>query len=476
MNFNSLKASFSTKKFKGGAYTTVISLAVIVILFFVNIIASELELKLDLSEDSKYTLTDETVELINGLEDNITIYYMVQTGTEDEIIKRIIDKYDSISDKVKVEYKDPILNPLFASQYVEDTVTNNSFVVVNNSNNRVKYIDNADLFEQEIDYTTYTTYTSAVDVEGQVTSALLYVTNEELPVLYTVEGHGETALSDTINSSLDKINVTSKSISTLTVTSIPSDCKVLLINAPQSDYSTEEIDMIKEYLAAGGNAVIFADYGAEGLTNFNSLLNYYGVSLVNGIVLEGDSNHIMGQYVNNLIPDLDSHTITSSIMEDGVFVVTPVAKGIEILDSARSTITIEPLLTTSDSSFSKTDMNSETIAMEEGDIEGPFDLGVAITEEYNDDETNLIVYGTPYLIDDGMITYPSLGNLDLFLNTINFTTGQESQTAIQAKTLLPGYLTLTAAQANMWAIIVVIIIPVALLTFGGYVTVKRRKK
>jgi ABC-2 type transport system permease protein len=251
---------------------------------------------------------------------------------------------------------------------------------------------------------------------------------------------------------------------------------VLLINAPQSDYSTEEIDMIKEYLAAGGNAVIFADYGAEGLTNFNSLLNYYGVSLVNGIVLESDSNHIMGQYVNNLIPDLDSHTITSSIMEDGVFVVTPAAKGIEILDSARSTITIDPLLTTSDSSFSKTDMNSETIAMEEGDIEGPFDLGVAITEEYNDVQTNLIVYGTPYLIDEGMITYPSLGNLDLFLNTINFTTDQESQTAIQAKTLLPGYLTLTAAQANMWAIIVVIIIPVALLTFGGYVTVKRRKK
>jgi ABC-2 type transport system permease protein len=476
VKINKIKSSFSSKKFKGGAYTTIITIVVIVIFLFVNILASKLEIKADLSEDSMYTLTDETIDYVNELADDITIYYMVQTGSEDEIVKRIIDKYDSISKHLKVEYKDPVLNPGFASQYVDDTVNNNSFIVVNHSNDRVKYIDNADLFEQEIDYTTYSTYTSAVDVEGQVTSALQFVTSEIQPVMYTVEGHGETELSDTINSSLKKINVTTESLSTLTTEAIPSDCSVLLINAPQTDYGAEEIEMIKEYLSAGGNAIIFADYGAEGLENFNGLLNYYGVALVEGIVIENDSNHIMGQYVNNLIPDIDSHAITSSVIEDGVFVVTPATKGIKILDSVRSTVTVQPLLTSSDNSFSKTNMNSGSAKMEEGDMKGPFHLGVAITENYNDAETNLVVYGTPYLIDETMITYPSLGNLDLFLDTVSYTTDQDIQTTIQAKSVLPRYLTLTSAQANMWALIVVVIIPVFLLALGGYVTIRRRKK
>jgi ABC-type uncharacterized transport system involved in gliding motility auxiliary subunit len=75
-----------------------------------------------------------------------------------------------------------------------------------------------------------------------------------------------------------------------------------------------------------------------------------------------------------------------------------------------------------------------------------------------------------------MLSYPSLGNLDLFLNSVKYTTDKESAIAIQAKSFVPGSLTLTAAQATLWAALTVIIIPLFLLIFGGFVTIRRRKK
>lgn len=471
-----IKSSFSSKKFKGGAYTTIISIVVIVIVLFVNVIATELDLKVDVSKDNMYTLSDKTTDYVKKIKDDITIYYLAQSGQEDEMIQRIMDKYDSIGGNVKVEVKDPILNPTFTTQYVDNEITNNSILVVDKTNDKVKYIDNADLFEYEIDSSTYQQYASKIDVEGQVTAALQYVTTENLPVMYSVTGHGELDITDTLNTSLAKINVTTESLSTLSIKEIPEDCDILLINGPDTDYSEDEVNMIKTYMEAGGDVIVFANYAAGDMTNFNEFLKYYGVNLVDGIVLENDQNHMMGQYANNLIANVGTHDITTTVQNDNSYVVVPNTKGIEILDNVRDTLEATPLLTTSDSAFSKININSNSASMEDGDIAGPFNLGVAVKETYNDVETNLTVFGSQYIIDDNMLTYPSLGNLDLFLDTVNYETDQQDTLAIEAKSVLPSYLTLNAAQANFWAALVVILIPVIILALGGYVTIRRRKK
>ncbi|WP_097015032.1 GldG family protein [Anaerocolumna aminovalerica] len=471
-----IKASFSTRKFKGGAYTTVVTAVVLVIVLLINVFVSELDLKVDLSSDDMFTLTDTTKEYLSNIKDDITIYYMVQTGSEDNIVKRIMDKYNSASGRISVIHKDPVLYPAFASQYTDEEISNNSVIVVNNTNGKVKYVDYNDMFEYEMDYTTYNTITSGVDVEGQITSAIQYTTMEELPVMYMVEGHGEMQLSDTLKATLKKINVTTNKLATLKTESIPEDCSILLITAPQTDYSTEEVDMIKEYLSTGGDAIILVDYAVEGLGNFNSLLNYYGVGFVNGVVLEGNSNYHMGKYVNYLLPNIESHEITSSILTKDAPVITPVAKGIEILDSARSTIELTPLLTTSDSAYSKTDIQSDVIDKETGDIEGPFNLGILIEENYNDAETKIAVYGSAYMIDEDLTAFPSSGNMDMFLNTVNYVGGKDNSVAIPIRNLAQEYLTISASQSNFWAALVVIVIPASFLITGGYICIKRRKK
>ena len=57
-------------------------------------------------------------------------------------------------------------------------------------------------------------------------------------------------------------------------------------------------------------------------------------------------------------------------------------RGIQKTDDVRDTVTIDSILTTSDQAYSKTNMQSSQIEKEDDDVNGPFDLGVAITENW----------------------------------------------------------------------------------------------
>lgn len=469
-----VKKSFSSKAFKNGAYSTAISVAVIVIVFIINLFVTKLDINIDLSSEEMYTLTEDTLQLINNLEDDVTIYYLGEVGNEMELYKNIIDNYGKASNKIKVETKDPNLYPKFAAQYVDDTITSDSVIVVNNSTQKAKYVDYSDMFETSYDYTTYEQYVSAIDVEGQITSAIQYVTNEDLPVMYIVSGHGEMSLGETITNSLSKQNVTTNTLETLTVESIPEDCSILLINAPQDDYTEDEVTMIKEYLANGGNAIITLDYYAQGLTNFNSLLNYYGVEIVDGIIVEGNSNNFMGQYPTYIIPEVESHSITSDVADMNI--VAPNAVGLKVLDTIRSSVNIEPLLTTTDMSYSKVDVNSTTVSQEDEDIEGPFTIGLSITETYNDVETNIVVYSSANMLQETFVAYSSLGNLELLNDTIGHMAGEQSSLSIRTRSYTTEYLVTTSAQANLWFSVVVFIIPISIIVVGIYACLRRRRR
>jgi len=471
-----IKTSFTGRKFRSGAYATIITTIVIGMVLVVNLFTSELDLKFDVSAQDMYTITDQTTELVKAIDDDITMYYLVSAGDELDMFEKIIEKYDALSSNITVVKKDPVLYPKFTSQFVEDEVTENSILIVNNSNGRAKYVDYQDMLVTEYDTTTYEPYTSAVDVEGQISSAIQYVTTTDLPIMYTVEGHGEFAIGETLTSSLEKQNVTVSSLSTLTVKSIPEDCSILFINAPEYDYTEDEVTMIKDYMAAGGDVIITLDFTAEGLVNFSSLLAYYGLDVVEGVIYEADAGHYMGSYANYLAPDVLSHSITSEVISNGKYIIVPGASGLTFLDNTRSSLTIEPLLTTSDTAYSKTNINAETISKEDGDIEGPFTVGAIATDTYNDITTNLIVYSSAYMLDESMTTISAVGNVDLFLNTISYLSGTTSSLSIKTRSIIPEQVTLLASQKFFWGTIVVIVIPLIILVIGIVICIRRRRK
>lgn len=467
------------KYLKNGSYSFAISAIFICVIIVINLIVGELPSKytqLDVSEGKLYSIGDQTKEALKGLEKDVTIYQIAQEGSEDETIANLLEKYADESKHVKVVKKDPVVNPKFVSEYTSEDISANSLIVVCGDRNKV--IDYQNIYEASLDYTTYSYQTTGFDGEGQITSAIAYVTSEDLPILYTLEGHGEKELGSAIKEGIEKSNIQINSLNLLTEGTVPEDTDCLLINSPSTDISAEEKDAILEYLENGGKSMIFSDYTEEKLENFDSILENYGVKRADGIVFEGDTQRYGMQMPYYLIPEIQSTDASGDVASSGYMVLAPYAQGIQKLEEVRDTLTVESLLTTSDSSYSKTNMNSDTLEKEEEDIEGPFDLGVSITETVGEDkETQIVYYSTANLMDNQINQLVSGGNAQMILSSLNWMTGSEEQTnvSIPSKNLQVSYLTLTAYDTSFWTICTIGLIPGFFLIVGFVVWYKRRK-
>lgn len=467
------------KYLKNGSYSFAISAIFICVIIVINLIVGELPSKytqLDVSEGKLYSIGNQTKEVLKGLEKDVTIYQIAQEGSEDETIANLLEKYADESKHVKVVKKDPVVNPKFVSEYTSEDISANSLIVVCGDRNKV--IDYQNIYEASLDYTTYSYQTTGFDGEGQITSAIAYVTSEDLPILYTLEGHGEKELGSAIKEGIEKSNIQINSLNLLTEGTVPEDTDCLLINSPSTDISAEEKDAILEYLENSGKSMIFSDYTEEKLENFDSILENYGVKRADGIVFEGDTQRYGMQMPYYLIPEIQSTDASGDVASSGYMVLAPYAQGIQKLEEVRDTLTVESLLTTSDSSYSKTNMNSDTLEKEEEDIEGPFDLGVSITETVGEDkETQIVYYSTANLMDNQINQLVSGGNAQMILSSLNWMTGSEEQTnvSIPSKNLQVSYLTLTAYDTSFWTICTIGLIPGFFLIVGFVVWYKRRK-
>lgn len=474
-----IKKGINKKTLKNGSYSVVLSVIFVVIIVVVNLIVDAFPstyTELDVSDQQLFSIGDQTKDFLKELDKDVTIYQIAQSGSEDEVVSKLLKKYEEASDHIKVETKDPVVNPKFTSEYTDEEVSSNSLIVV--CEDRSKVVDYNNIYESSIDYNTYSYTTSGFDGEGQITSAISYVTSDNLPVLYTLDGHGEKSLDSTLQEDIEKANIEIKSLNLLTEESVPEDADCLMINSPSTDISEEERDAIIEYLENGGKAMIFSDYTEGSMDNFDAVLENYGVERVDGIVIEGDAQHYAIQMPYYLLPDVSSAEAVSDFSSQGYFVLAPYAQGIRQLDNVRDTLTIESLLTTSDDAYSKTDLNTETLEKTDEDIDGPFDIGVSITEEVDDDKTTQIVYySTANLMDSQINQMVAGGNEQMITESLNWmcSTDETSTISIPSKSLEVSYLTVTAYDAAYWKICVMGLIPGVFLVVGFVIWLKRRK-
>ena len=154
----------------------------------------------------------------------------------------------------------------------------------------------------------------------------------------------------------------------------------------------------------------------------------------------------------------------------------PLAQGIQTIDQYRDSLQIEGLLSTTDDSYSKVNVESTTLEKEDGDIDGPFDVAVSITEEVRDDETTQIVYfSSSYITEDQVNQMVSGENIDLIVDCLNQMCDTENPISIYSKDLTVSYLTWTGHAAGSWSLLLIAGIPGAILIFGVVIWFRRRK-
>ena len=469
------------KLLKHGTYSMAVTAVVIAIVVVLNLVVQEIPSKyreIDLSSQKLYTIGEQTEKILKNLKKDVTLYYIAQDGTESSDIKNLLEKYEEGSKHITVEQKDPAVSPKFASQYTSDNISNNSIIVV--CGDKSKVVDYSSMYETSINYQTYSQEVTGFDGEGQLTSAINYVVSDNMPVLYNLEGHDESSMSETMKETIEKANIEIKSLNLLSEEAVPDDAECLFIFAPATDLTKEEADKIISYLENGGKALIVSNYTDEDMPNFESVLENYGVQPVDGIVLEGNTDNYVSQNPYYLLPNIESGEITSELSSQSRYVLVPLAQGIKKVDNIRDTLNISSILTTSDSAYSKTNLKDmDTMEKEDGDIDGPFDLAVSITEKVGDDkETQIAYFASASIFNDSINSMVSGTNYELLSASLAWmcSTDDSNQISIPSKSYDTTTLTVPTADINFWSIFVTGVLPVCILLIGFGIWMKRRKQ
>lgn len=477
-----IKSMFRTRTFKIGGYSAAATAIVVAIAVFVNVFAGALPsnvTQIDITSKGLYSISGETENILAGLDQDINVYWVVQEGQEDVTLGHLLDRYESLSDRIKVIKKDPDVYPTFLSQYDITETYNNSLIV--ESEDTFRYISYEDVYEY--DYSSYYTsdysYDTSFAGESVLTSAISYVTSEDLPKMYTLSGHGEGDISSSFSSAIQSANVETEELSLLETGEIPDDADAVMIYAPQNDLSEAEKDIIAGWLDEGGNLILITEPMEEDeFPYLRELMSGYGVTAAEGIVIEGSRNNYLMGTPYYLLPELSGHEITDPLIENGYYVLAPIAQGLETSDNLPEGVAVSALMTTSSAAYSKTaGYSMTTYEKEDGDTDGPFDLAVAITAGTDEENESRIVWAaSAALLEDSVNQQVSGGNQDFFLNCVNWLCGRAESISIHAKSVSYEYLTIDSGAAGTMIVIMTGIIPLACLGAGIYTWIRRKRR
>ena len=485
------RKTFSTSVFSVSFIAVAVALTVVV-----NLVVGALPSKntaIDCSYSKLYSITNDTKKAMKKLSDDVTIYALASEAKKDAQIDKVLKRYEDLSKHIRVEYVNPSTKPYFYQDYTDTAPAQNSLIVV--SGKRSKVIDYYDIYhyESNMDYSTYS-YTNDLvgfDAEGQITSAIEYVTMEDkdLPVIYQITGHDEGTLGSEFETAVKKANMSLSSVELLNEESVPDDAAAIIIDAPQKDFNESDAKKVIDYLQAGGKAIIIGSYTDTDMPNFDSILEAYNVEFTKGVIAENDAQHYykMGGPLY-LLPEVNSGDYTTNI--GGNYVYVPATLGIIYPDTSNddssddnsedsSNITYTSLMDTTDQSVSKNNPNNMSdYGFEDGDDKGPFSVGLAVEKTVDDENTTqLVVFGSPYIFSDDASQLTS-NNATLFDDVTTKLIGETKLAAsvIPEKEYTLGKLTVSAVYTILWGLLFTIVIPIVLIVCGIVIFVVRRKK
>ncbi len=457
-----------------GLFSVITSVILFLTLLFIGLTASKLPseyTEIDISDTGFYSLSDQTKNTVSALEDDVYIYWIVQSGNENREIEVLLGRYKDLSSRLHVEKIDPIVNPGFAKQYTTDSVNDNSLIVT--KGNYYRYIDYEKIFVKNYNYFSSESSETVFDGENQLTAALDYVSSGMAPKIYRLTGHGEKSLSTALEDLIKSENYQIEKLSMLGSDRIPEDADCILMAGPTSDLTQTEADILEAYLSSGGRLLLYTDYEYTELPVLMSVLKKYNIEVESGLVLEGNQYMCYGNYPMQLLPAVEYHDITAPIVKGAYTVIAPMAHGLKLPEKSADRITITSLLTTSSDAYAK-EGKIESISRGNSDATGPFSLGAAI----EDGETNgkIVWYTSSDLLSKEYDELVNGTNSDLAVNSLGWLTEKDGSITIHSKKISGNKITVPNGAATRIGIVLIGIIPLTFLIIGAVISIRRRKR
>ena len=492
------------KKLKYGGFSLLITVlfltAVVLLNIFAGMLTERFYLKADLTQTGIYSLSDKAAEVLSGIGETVDVIVLSDEsawiadpqGLRVRIVE-ILQNYASMSGgRLRIQYVNPDLNSFAGPEYNNsltelkeahaelEGMTRDDVILL--SARRAVRVPAASLFS--LGYDDYgQTVVTGMKADQELVGGLLYVLSEQVARVVFLEGHREDE-TGILRLLFERYGYTHSDVN-LALQDIPEDTVVVISSAPKTDFLTEEIYKLEEYLSNGGNAMIFYDYNTLSLPLLDDFLGQWGLSVDSKMICDeqysyfSQRNFVGAPVRAGILPSL------SDAEASGIPVAMVGARPVrsEWAGDARGRFAAYPLIQTYSASSYAKDYGAggaESLERESGDESGPFALGYHVRQTTYDMagspvHSNLIVSSIG-LVDDIFLNYYGqyFYNIQLIADLANDLNPFGQSVYIPGKQLGGEAMPVSAGQARAVLILMVITLPLVILALGILVWRRRR--
>lgn len=439
--------------------------AVVAILVVLNVLGSRFEGKLDVTSEGLFSLAPQTQQIVRGLTEPVKISVVATEAPAN--IRPQLEQYQRLNpQKISFEFVDPVRSPATAQAL---GITQNNVLVVQSGSRKQ-------------------TVPVAVDLESQLTPAILKVSRTTELRAYFVTGHGEPSLTGeggvgllTVSQALAAEGYTAKPLN-LVDTAIPGDADVITIAGPQRPYLPAEVEKLKTYLEQGGRLLLLLNPrlqrdGGDSQLGLGPLLSAWGIQADDNVVVDiSEAGQVLGTGPSvALVTNYGSHPITRDLVRQNLLTFFPLARS--LTQTEVEGVTATQLLVTSPRSWGEVDPIQDSTTQirfdPNRDKQGPLSLGYALSRKGESGrEARLVVIGNSSFILDG--NFRQFGNGDLFLNSLNWLTEQDQQISVRPKEPTNRRFSLTGQSLIWLTVVAVFTLPMIAVASGVLIWWQRR--
>jgi hypothetical protein len=256
---------------------------------------------------------------------------------------------------------------------------------------------------------------------------------------------------------------------------------MVLVVSPQHDLLPREEEALVSFLRdRGGKLLLLSDLGSDPQPVLARLLDSFGMVIKPWLVVERDAGHFLPNQPYVLIPIVGPHAITDPNQKASLPILFPLAQVIQQSAAVRRTVSILPLLVSSNRSYAKVSLNDASGAKGPRDPDGPFVLAAAVTDsgEVGEKPSRMVVMASSHFI------FPSenMGRLEenenLFMNSLGWLQDRPELISIPPKTISGNRydLNLSQLQFFFFGAIAVLVIPLGIFAAALATWLRRRHK
>jgi ABC-type uncharacterized transport system involved in gliding motility auxiliary subunit len=461
------------------AYVTLYLLVIIAVLSAANFLANRYNKTLDATANKRFTLSDQTKKVVQGLKSDLRITYF-DDQTRFATARNLLDRYSNLSPKIHVDYIDPVKKP---QQARAAGFSRDSNIIVDSG---LRKEPAKSLTEEEVTGAMIRSLKTQTRDVYFLSAGGEYSTDETGPTgfsrlkdLLTRDNYKVQALTPKGNApeagktiNLNAAKQQQPQQPAAGGFEIPKAATVLVVGGPQLAYTPVVVDAIKKYVDGGGRVLFMLDdplrIARDSQTTDSpellQLLSDFGVTPQKNLVLDlsGIGNSLFGTGPEvPVIFQYDTQAIVRPMSR--IPTAFPLARSLDV--KSGNSASIEKMFGTTEDSLAVSDIGPNGAIDPKKGKKGPFTLAAAGTMT-GGNKGRFVVFGTARWAQNSLMNSNALGNRDLFANTINWLASDEDLISIRPKETENQTLNMTGQRGTLMFWLSVVIFPLAVVGMG----------